>query len=177
MRTARSRGRLFWGGGVCPEGICPGGCLPRRVSAWGASHTPVDIRNDTSLWKNYLSPTTVAGGNEHVGKDLISTNQPPHIWRIPLALHFFLLWSLLVHFIFILTNIVYGVILSAIFFLKFLLDTCPFLGPLIPLFRTSGDVSSGFQSQSGQPYSNFVEAYIPWDSPVVRHLYQCIWPA
>ena len=34
-------------------------------------------------------------------------------------------------------------------FLKFLLDTCPFLGPLIPLFQTSGDVSSGFQSQSG----------------------------
>ena len=35
------------------------------------------------------------------------------------------------------------------FFLKFLLDTCPFLGPLIPLFGTSGDISSGFQSQSG----------------------------
>ena len=29
-------------------------------------------------------------------------------------------------------------------FLKFLLDTCPFFGPLIPLFWTSGDVSSGF---------------------------------
>ena len=43
---------------------------------------------------------------------------------------------------------------------KFLLDTCPFLEPLIPLFRTSGDVSSGFQSQSGQPYSNFAEAYM-----------------
>ena len=26
------------------------------------------------------------------------------------------------------------------------------MGPLIPLFWTSGDVSSGFQSQSGQPY-------------------------
>ena len=35
------------------------------------------------------------------------------------------------------------------FFEKFLLDTCPFVGPLIPLFWTSGDVSSGFQSQSG----------------------------
>ena len=44
---------------------------------------------------------------------------------------------------------------SFVFFFKFLLDTCPFLGPLIPLFQTSGDVSSGFQSQSGQPYSNF----------------------
>ena len=27
-----------------------------------------------------------------------------------------------------------------------------FVGPLKPLFWTSGDVSSGFQSQSGQPY-------------------------
>ena len=35
------------------------------------------------------------------------------------------------------------------FFLKFLADTCPFLGPLVPLFWISGDVSSGFQSQSG----------------------------
>ena len=38
---------------------------------------------------------------------------------------------------------------SFFFFFKFLLDTCPFVGPLIPLFGTSGDVSSGFQSQSG----------------------------
>ena len=30
----------------------------------------------------------------------------------------------------------------------------PFMGPLIPLFWTSGDISSGFQSQSGQPYSS-----------------------
>ena len=36
------------------------------------------------------------------------------------------------------------------YFLKiFLGDTCPFMGLLIPLFWTSGDVSSGFQSQSG----------------------------
>ena len=35
------------------------------------------------------------------------------------------------------------------FFLKFLADICPFLGPLVPLFWISGDVSSGFQSQSG----------------------------
>ena len=46
------------------------------------------------------------------------------------------------------------------FFFKLLLDTCPFLGPLIPLFQTSGDVSSGFQSQSGQPYSSLAEAYV-----------------
>ena len=31
-----------------------------------------------------------------------------------------------------------------------------FVGPLIPLFWTSGDVSSGFQSQGGQPYSRFL---------------------
>ena len=36
-----------------------------------------------------------------------------------------------------------------VFFFKFLLDTYPFVGPLIPLFWTSGDISSGFQSQSG----------------------------
>ena len=35
------------------------------------------------------------------------------------------------------------------FFLKFLADTCPFLGPLVLLFWIFGDVSSGFQSQSG----------------------------
>ena len=33
------------------------------------------------------------------------------------------------------------------------------MGPLIPLFWTSGDVSSGFQSQSGQPYSHSTEMY------------------
>ena len=32
--------------------------------------------------------------------------------------------------------------------------TCPILGPLIPLFWISGDISSGFQSQSGLPYSH-----------------------
>ena len=34
------------------------------------------------------------------------------------------------------------------------------MGPLIPLFATSGDISSGFQIQSGQPYSHLVEAYM-----------------
>ena len=38
------------------------------------------------------------------------------------------------------------------FFFKFLADTCPFLVPLVPLFWISGDISSGFQSQSGLPY-------------------------
>ena len=31
---------------------------------------------------------------------------------------------------------------------------CPILGPLVPLFWISNDVSSGFQSQSGLPYSH-----------------------
>ena len=60
-----------------------------------------------------------------------------------------------------------------------LVDTCPFVGPLIPLFWTSGDASSGFQSQSGQFYSQLVEAYImyvPWDSSLVRHLLTSWWP-
>ena len=34
------------------------------------------------------------------------------------------------------------------------------VGPLTPLFWTSGDVSSGFQSQSGQPYLHLAEAYL-----------------
>ena len=35
-----------------------------------------------------------------------------------------------------------------------------FVGPLMRLYWTSGDVSSGFQSQSGQPYSHLAETYI-----------------
>ena len=34
------------------------------------------------------------------------------------------------------------------------------MGPLIPLCHISGDVSPGFQSQSGQPYSRLVCEYI-----------------
>ena len=52
------------------------------------------------------------------------------------------------------------------FFKVFLSDTftCPILGPLVPLFWISGDVSSGFQSQSGFCLIRIVEAnvmYIP----------------
>ena len=36
----------------------------------------------------------------------------------------------------------------------------PFCGATDTLFWTSGDVSSGFQSQSGQPYSSLAEAYV-----------------
>ena len=32
---------------------------------------------------------------------------------------------------------------------------CPVLEPLVPLFWISGDISSGFQSQSGLSYSYF----------------------
>ena len=35
-----------------------------------------------------------------------------------------------------------------------------FVGPLILLFWTYGDVSSGFQSRSGHPYSHLTEAYV-----------------
>ena len=49
-----------------------------------------------------------------------------------------------------------------------------FLGPLVHLFWISGDVSSGFQSQSGFCLTGFyAEAnvmYIPWDPPLVLHL-------
>ena len=39
-------------------------------------------------------------------------------------------------------------------------DIILFMGPLITLFWTCGDFSSGFQSQSGQPYSYLAEAYV-----------------
>ena len=34
------------------------------------------------------------------------------------------------------------------------------LGSTNTLFRTSGDISSGFQSPSGQPYSHLAEVYV-----------------
>ena len=56
----------------------------------------------------------------------------------------------------------------------FLLDMSPFCErPLIPLFWTFGDISSWFQSTSGQPYSCLTEAYVLHvlrDSPLVWHL-------
>ena len=59
------------------------------------------------------------------------------------------------------------------FFFLNLADTCPFLGPLVPLFWISGDVSSGFQSQSGFCLIRIAEAnvmYIPRDPPLVLQL-------
>ena len=46
------------------------------------------------------------------------------------------------------------------------------VGQLIPVFWTFHDVFSGFQSQSGQPYSHLVEAH------VIQPLrFSCLWPA
>ena len=42
-----------------------------------------------------------------------------------------------------------------VFSLKKIVGHMYILGPLIPRFQTSGDVSSGSQNQSGQPYSEF----------------------
>ena len=58
-------------------------------------------------------------------------------------------------------------------------QTCPFKGPLIPLFWTSDNVSYGFQSQSGQPYLHLVETYmmyILWDLPLLQHQPTSCWP-
>ena len=48
---------------------------------------------------------------------------------------------------------------STILFLKnfFLEDINPFVGLLINLFWTSGDVASGFQSQNGLSYSHLTD--------------------
>ena len=62
---------------------------------------------------------------------------------------------------------------SCLFFKIFLEDRSLFVGPLVTLFWTSGDIYSGFQSQSGQPYSHLAEVYViyvPRDSPLVQHL-------
>ena len=57
----------------------------------------------------------------------------------------------------------------------FLSDTyaCTILGPLVPLFRVSGDVSSGFQSREGFCLIRIAEAnvmYISCDPPLVLHV-------
>ena len=51
--------------------------------------------------------------------------------------------------------------IASLFFLKkFRKTEVLFVGPLIPLFWTSGDVSSGFQSQSRQHCSHLAEVYV-----------------
>ena len=67
-----------------------------------------------------------------------------------------------------------------LFFKKFLVDTCPFWGPVVPPFWISGDVSSGFQSQSGFCLIRNVDAnvmYIPQDPPLVLHMLTSWLPA
>ena len=65
-------------------------------------------------------------------------------------------------------------ILLLITFVKItIIQNCPTFGPLVPLFWISGDISSGFQSQSGFCLIPIAEAnvmYIPWDPPLVLHL-------
>ena len=50
---------------------------------------------------------------------------------------------------------------------------CPILGPLLPLFGISGNISSGCQSQSGFILIHIAGVnvmYIPWDPPLVLHM-------
>ena len=56
------------------------------------------------------------------------------------------------------------------------MDTCPFLGSLLPLFWISGDVSSGFQSQSGFCLIHFFAEAMECTFPEI-HLWCCMcWP-
>ena len=65
------------------------------------------------------------------------------------------------------------------FFQNFWRTWVLFVGPLIPLFWTSGDIYPGFQSQVGS-----LACMLPclcttdsWDSPLVQHLLTSWWPA
>ena len=66
------------------------------------------------------------------------------------------------------------------FYKKILEDISPFCGATDTPVWTSSDVSSGLQSQSGQPYLHLAEMYvlhIPQDSPLVQHQPTSWWPA
>ena len=72
-------------------------------------------------------------------------------------------------------GVIYQTFLFFLFFNVFLSDTftCPILGTLVPLFWISGDVFSGFQSQSRFCLIHIAEAnvmYIAWDQPLVLHV-------
>ena len=65
-------------------------------------------------------------------------------------------------------------------FFNILVDTLPFMEPLIPLFCTSDDISSDLQNQSGQPYSHLADATpddllmvsrLAWWLMAVPHMY------
>ena len=51
-------------------------------------------------------------------------------------------------------------ILLSDYFFYFWRTEVLFVGPLIPLFWTFGDIFSRFQSQSGKPYSHLAEVYV-----------------
>ena len=73
-----------------------------------------------------------------------------------------------------------------VFFKVFLSDTftCPILGPLVPLFWISGDVSSGFQSQRGSAlfalrrrmYCTFPEIHL-WCYTLLTSWWTALWGA
>ena len=73
------------------------------------------------------------------------------------------------------------ILINNFFKKSFLADTYPFGGPLVPLFWISGDISSGFQSQSGFCLIHFfVEVNVMYtlqDSPLVLHVPTSWWPA
>ena len=83
----------------------------------------------------------------------------------------------------LLTNKGYLWYLTWLFFKKkFCRTWVLFVGHWYPCFGllVMSDVSSGFQSQSGQPYLSLAEAYVlhvPWDSPLVQHLLTSWQPA
>ena len=76
---------------VLGKGVCPSGCLPRRVSAHGVSawtgvlpkgqvsvhggYTPSPMDRQTPV-KHYLSTTTVADSNKHIATDEELSNVP-----------------------------------------------------------------------------------------------------
>ena len=64
-------------------------------------------------------------------------------------------------------------------FFKKMEDISPFVGPLIPLLLTSGDICPGFESQGGSSVAYFVARITmdSSDSPLVQHLLTFWWPA
>ena len=68
-------------------------------------------------------------------------------------------------------------VVSWILFFNFWRTHVLFVGPLIPQFRTSGDVCPGFQSQGGYHLHTFLSVRYSSDSPLVWHLPTSWWPA
>ena len=100
-------------------------------------------------YKNFISNTNIGyqclRPRSHLGESEYESDTARNILTIQSDNNQYLLFM------------VRNLVTTFFFFKKFWMDPCSFLGPLISLFRTSGDVSSGFQRQSGQPYSHLVE--------------------